>query len=73
MPICRYVICPVRDCMGLIIPEYEPDGRKLYLGHSEKWYLQCPVCHHNFVIPESELKTHEILLERIRQIYPDKR
>ena len=72
MPVCRYVICPVPNCMGLVIPAYEPDSRKMFLELSRKWYLECPACHGNFVIADSELKTDEISFVRIRQTYPDK-
>jgi hypothetical protein len=72
MPVCRYAICPVPDCMGLVIPAYEPDGRKMFLELSRKWYLQCPICEHSFVVADSELKIDEISFVRIRQTYPDK-
>jgi hypothetical protein len=58
--------------MGLVIPAYEPDSRKMLHELSHKWYLQCPVCQHDFVITDSELKTDEISFVRIRQTYPDK-
>jgi hypothetical protein len=72
MPVCCYAICPVPNCMGLVIPAYEPDSGKMFLELSRKWYLECPVCQHSFVIAGSELKTDEILILRIRQTYPDK-
>jgi hypothetical protein len=72
MPVCHYAICPVPNCMGLVIPGYEPDGRKMFLELSRRWYLECPVCHQSFVIADSELKIDEISLVRIRQTYPDK-
>jgi hypothetical protein len=58
--------------MGFVIPAYEPDGRKMFLELSRKWYLECPVCQYSFVIADSELKTDEFSLVRIRQTYPDK-
>ena len=58
--------------MGLVIPAYEPDIRKRFLELSRKWYLQCSICQHNFVIADSELKTDEISSVRIRQTYPNK-
>jgi hypothetical protein len=58
--------------MGLVIPAYESDSRKMFLELSRNWYLECPVCQHNFVIADSELKTDEISHVRIRQTYPDK-
>jgi hypothetical protein len=58
--------------MGLVIPAFEPDGRKMFLELSHTWYLECPVCQCSFVIAASELKVDEISFERIRQTYPDK-
>jgi hypothetical protein len=58
--------------MGLVIPAYEPDGKKMFLELSRRWYLECPVCHDSFVIADSELKIDEISLVRIRQTYPGK-
>jgi hypothetical protein len=72
MTVCRYAVCPVPNCMGLVIPAYEPDSRKMFLELSRRWYLECPACHGNFVIADSELKTDEISFTRIRQTYPDK-
>jgi len=72
MPVCRYAICPVPNCLGLVIPAYEPTTRRMFLERSRKWYLECPACHVGFVIADSELKTDEISFERIRQTYPDK-
>jgi hypothetical protein len=72
MPVCRYAICPVANCIGLVIPDYEPKGRKLFLEVLRKWYLECPVCQWSFVIADSELKAEEISIQRIRQIYPEK-
>ena len=72
MPVCRYAICPVPNCMGLVIPAYEADSRKMFHEWSRIWYLECPVCQHYFVIADSELKTDEISFARIRQTYPDK-
>jgi len=72
MPVCRYAMCPVPNCMGLVIPAYEPDSRKMFLELSRRWYLECPVCQHSFVIADSELKIDEISFVRIRQTYPDK-
>ena len=72
MPVCRYTMCPKPDCMGLVIPAFEPNSRKMFLERSRKWYLECPVCRESFVIVDSELKTDEISFQRIRQTYPDK-
>jgi hypothetical protein len=72
MPVCRYAICPVPNCMGLVIPAYEPGSRKMFLELSRKWYLECPVCQNSFVIADSELKTDEISFPRILQTYPNK-
>jgi hypothetical protein len=72
MPVCRYAICPVPNCMGLVIPAYEPASRKAFLELTRNWYLECPACQQSFVIPDSELKTDEISFARIRQTYPDK-
>ena len=58
--------------MGLVIPAFEPDIRKMFLELSRRWYLECPVCQHSFVIADSELKIDEISFVRIRQTYPDK-
>jgi hypothetical protein len=44
----------------------------MFLELSLKWYLECPVCQYSFVIADSELKTDEFSLVRIRQTYPDK-
>ena len=55
-----------------MIPAFEPDGRKTFHQLSRKWYLQCPVCKHHFVIADFELKSDEISFVRIRQTYPDK-
>jgi hypothetical protein len=72
VPVCRYAIRPVPNCMGVVIPAYEPDSRKLLLELSCKWYLECPACQHSFVIADSESKTDEISFLRIRQTNPDK-
>ena len=72
MPVYRYALCPAPDCLGLVIPAFEPEGRKKFLKLSSRWYLECPVCHNGFVIAESELRTEEISFLRIRQTYPDK-
>jgi hypothetical protein len=72
MPVCRYAICPVPDCMGLVIPAFANADKKMFLELSRKWYLECPACQQNFVIADSDLKTNEISFERIRQTYPDK-
>jgi hypothetical protein len=58
--------------MGLVIPAYEPDSRKLFLKLSRNWYLESPVCQYSFVIAYSDLKADEISIVRIRQTYPDK-
>jgi hypothetical protein len=58
--------------MGLVIPAFEADSRKMFHEWSRNWYLECPVCQHYFVIADSELKTDEISFVRIRQTYPDK-
>jgi hypothetical protein len=71
MPVCRYAICLEPDCMSLVIPEYESDNRKAFLELTRNWFLECPVCQYSFVIADSELKTNEISLVRIRQTYPD--
>jgi hypothetical protein len=67
MPVCRYAICPVPDCMGLVIPAFEQESRKMFLELSRKWYLQCPVCQHHFLIADFKLKSDEISFVRIRQ------
>jgi len=72
LPVCRYAICPVPNCMGLVIPAYEPDSGKMFLELPRKWYLECPDCQHSFVIADLELKTDEISILRLRQTYPDK-
>ncbi len=58
--------------MGLVIPAFEPDSRKMFLELTRNWYLECPVCERSFVIADSELKTNEISFVRIHQTYPDK-
>jgi hypothetical protein len=52
--------------MSLVIPEYEPDNRNAFLELTRNWFLECPVCQYIFVIADSELKTNEISLVRIR-------
>src|ERR1700680_4805142 len=72
MPVCRYAICPVPNCMGLVIPAYEPDRRKMFLELSRRWYLEVPAFDDNLVIADSELKMDEISSVLIGQTYPDK-
>jgi hypothetical protein len=57
--------------MSLVITEYEPDNRNVFLELTRNWFQECPVCQYIFVIADSELKTNEISLVRIRHTYPD--
>ena len=70
--ICRYAVCPAEGCDGVIIPAFEADDKKLFLEQSRTWYLLCPVCQRPFKITDSQLKTQEISLNRILQVYPNK-
>jgi hypothetical protein len=70
--ICRYATCPAQNCHGLVIPEFEPEDRKLFVEQSHTWYLQCTVCQRPFKVHDSDLRIREISVNWIRQVYSSK-
>jgi hypothetical protein len=70
--ICRYALCPAKNCGGLVIPEFEPENKQFFFELSRTWYLQCRVCQRPFKVGDSELRTREISVNWIRHVYSNK-
>jgi hypothetical protein len=71
MPFVSYANCPAQVCPGIVIPAREMNARQLFDKPSRTWNLQCSVCLHKFAVAEIELKSDDMSLAKLRQLYPD--
>jgi hypothetical protein len=71
MPFVSYANCPAQFCTGIVIPAKEKNTRQMFDKPSRTWNLQCSVCLHKFVIAEIDLKSDDMSLAKLRQLYPE--
>jgi hypothetical protein len=71
MPFVSYANCPAQFCTGIVVPAREINTRQIFDKPSRTWNLQCSVCLHQFAVPEIDLKTDEMSLAKLRQLYPE--
>src|SRR6266849_2363593 len=65
-----YADCPAKFCPGIVIAAREMYASKTFDKPSRTWNLQCSVCLHKFDVAETELKSDDFSLEKLRQLYP---